>query len=40
MVACAKRFRRRLVEAISAGSTPVRHPRVKLGAPELTRDRV
>ena len=26
MVACAERFRRRFVEAISAGSTPVRHP--------------
>ena len=26
MVACAERFRRRFVEAILAGSTPVRYP--------------
>ena len=27
MVVCAERFRRRFVEAILAGSTPVRHPK-------------
>ena len=35
MVVCAERLRRYPVEVELAGPTPVHHPRVKLGSPEI-----